>query len=184
MSRVSDEMAPDARREPRRIAFAYSQGEQHRRRGHIVETRMGSGLAGGLLCRALARVRSSTRRSPLRASHPAEPLRGHDGFSISLHKERPMKAIVLTLTLALAVAAGIVIAQERRLDLKDGPGRAQVEANCGSCHSLDYVVMNSPFLDRNGWDGSVNKMIKVFGAPINADDAKAIIEYLSANYGK
>ena len=95
-----------------------------------------------------------------------------------------MKAIVLTLTFALAVIAGIVVAQERRLDLKDGPGRAQVEANCGSCHSLDYVLMNSPFLDRNGWDGSVNKMIKVFGAPINADDAKAIVEYLSANYGK
>jgi hypothetical protein len=95
-----------------------------------------------------------------------------------------MKAIVLTLTFALAVIAGIVAAQERRLDLKDGPGRAQVEANCGSCHSLDYVLMNSPFLDRNGWDGSVNKMIKVFGAPINADDAKAIVEYLSANYGK
>jgi hypothetical protein len=51
MSRVSDEMAPDARREPRRIAIAYSQGEQRRRRGHIVETRMGSGFAGGLLCR-------------------------------------------------------------------------------------------------------------------------------------
>ena len=44
--------------------------------------------------------------------------------------------------------------------------------------------MNSPFLDRNGWDGSVNKMIKVFGAPINAEDAKAIIEYLNTNYGK
>ena len=95
-----------------------------------------------------------------------------------------MKAIVLSLTLALAVIAGIVAAQERRLDLKDGPGRAQVEANCGSCHSLDYVVMNSPFLDRNGWDGSVNKMIKAFGAPINADDAKAIVDYLNTNYGK
>ena len=95
-----------------------------------------------------------------------------------------MKAIVLTLTFALVVIAGIVAAQERRLDLKDGPGRAQVEANCGSCHSLDYVLMNSPFLDRNGWDGSVNKMIKVFGAPINAEDAKAIIEYLNTNYGK
>ena len=95
-----------------------------------------------------------------------------------------MKPILLTLTLALSVAAAIVVAQERRLELKDGPGRAQVEANCGSCHSLDYVVMNSPFLDRNAWDGSVNKMIKVFGAPINADDAKAIVEYLNANYGK
>jgi sulfite dehydrogenase (cytochrome) subunit B len=95
-----------------------------------------------------------------------------------------MKAILPPLTLALAVAAGIVLAQERRLELKDGPGRAEVEANCGSCHSLDYIQMNSPFLDRNGWDGSVNKMIKVFGAPIKADDAKVIIDYLSANYGK
>jgi len=95
-----------------------------------------------------------------------------------------MKPIPLMLTLVVVLAAGIVAAQERRLELKDGPGRAQVEANCGSCHSLDYVVMNSPFLDRNGWDGSVNKMIKVFGAPINTDDAKAIVDYLNTNYGK
>ena len=95
-----------------------------------------------------------------------------------------MKAIFPTISLSLAIAAGIVVAQERRIELKDAPGRAQVEANCASCHSLDYVVMNSPFLDRNGWDASVTKMIKVFGAPINADDAKAIVEYLSANYGK
>ena len=95
-----------------------------------------------------------------------------------------MKSIVPSLLFALALAAGIVVAQERRLELKDGPGRAQVEANCGSCHSLDYVLMNSPFLDRNGWDGSVTKMIKVFGAPINAEDAKAIVDYLNANYGK
>ena len=106
------------------------------------------------------------------------------GFPSTPSRENSMKAILLTLTLALSVAAAIVVAQERRLELKDGSGRAQVEANCGSCHSLDYVVMNSPFLDRNGWDGSVNKMIKVFGAPISADDAKAIIDYLNTNYGK
>jgi mono/diheme cytochrome c family protein len=90
----------------------------------------------------------------------------------------------LPLTLAVALAAGIVAAQERRLELKDGPGRAQVEANCGSCHSLDYVLMNSPFLDRNGWDASVTKMIRVFGAPIQPDDAKSIVDYLNTNYGK
>jgi mono/diheme cytochrome c family protein len=95
-----------------------------------------------------------------------------------------MKPLPLTLTLAVALAAGIVAAQERRLELKDGPGRAQVEANCGSCHSLDYVLMNSPFLDRNGWDASVTKMIRVFGAPIQPDDAKPIVDYLNANYGK
>jgi len=95
-----------------------------------------------------------------------------------------MKTLVLSVLCALAVAAGLGVAQERRIDLKDAPGRAQVEANCGSCHSLDYIQMNSPFLDRNGWDGSVTKMIKVFGAPINAEDAKTIVDYLSANYGK
>jgi sulfite dehydrogenase (cytochrome) subunit B len=95
-----------------------------------------------------------------------------------------MKTLVLTLLCALAVAAAVGIAQERRVELKDAPGRAQVEANCGSCHSLDYIQMNSPFLDRSGWDGSVTKMIKVFGAPINAEDAKAIVDYLGANYGK
>jgi mono/diheme cytochrome c family protein len=88
------------------------------------------------------------------------------------------------LVVALALAAGIVGAQERHLELKNGPGRAEVEANCGSCHSLDYIVLNSPFLDRNGWDGEVTKMVKVFGAPIKPDDAKAIVDYLAANYAK
>ena len=95
-----------------------------------------------------------------------------------------MRPFPLTLILAATLTAGIVVAQERRLELKDGPGRAEVEANCASCHSLDYVLMNSPFLDRNGWDGSVTKMIKVFGAPINAEDAKVIVDYLNANYGR
>ena len=88
------------------------------------------------------------------------------------------------LVIALALAAGLVVAQERRIELKDAPGRAQVEANCGSCHSLDYIVLNSPFLDKNGWDASVTKMIRVFGAPISPEDAKVIGEYLAANYGK
>ena len=91
---------------------------------------------------------------------------------------------VLPFVVALALVAGIVAAQERRLELKDAPGRAQLEANCASCHSLDYVVMNSAFLDRAGWDASVTKMIRAFGAPISPEDAKAIVDYLNANYGK
>ena len=93
-----------------------------------------------------------------------------------------MKTILLIA--ALALAFGIVAAQERKIELKDGPGRAQVEANCGSCHSLDYIPLNSPILDRSGWDAEVTKMIKAFGAPISAEDAKLIVDYLAANYGK
>lgn len=88
------------------------------------------------------------------------------------------------LLFALLAAATLVIAQEKRVALKDGPGRDKVEASCGSCHSLDYIVMNSTFMNRAGWDGSVTKMIKVFGAPINDADAKVIAEYLTTNYGK
>jgi mono/diheme cytochrome c family protein len=90
----------------------------------------------------------------------------------------------LALAAALAIAAGAVVAQERKIDFVDAPGRAEFQANCGSCHSLDYAVMNSPFLDKNGWDASVTKMIKAFGAPIQDADAKAISEYLAKNYGK
>ena len=99
-----------------------------------------------------------------------------------------MKTILLVAALALAV--GIVAAQERKIELKEGPGKQQVEANCGSCHSLDYIVLNSPNVfvkgatAPSGWEVSVTKMIKVFGAAISPEDAKAIVEYLDANYGK
>ena len=91
------------------------------------------------------------------------------------------RLVAFLIGIAFVAAA---IAQERRIALKDGPGLAAFQANCNSCHSLDYVVMNSPFLDRAGWDAAVTKMIKVYGAPISADDAKAITDYLASAYGK
>jgi cytochrome c5 len=75
-------------------------------------------------------------------------------------------------------------ADESRVILKEAAGRALVEAHCTMCHSLDYVQMNSVFLDRKGWETSVNKMIKVMGAPITQEDIGPIIEYLTKYYGK
>jgi cytochrome c553 len=95
-----------------------------------------------------------------------------------------MKPLLLMLTLVAELVAGVVFAQERHLDLKDGPGRAKVEANCGSCHSLDYIQANSPFMNRQVWDAEVTKMIKAFGAPISDADAKEIADYLAKNYGQ
>ena len=77
-----------------------------------------------------------------------------------------------------------VIAGEGDLRLKDAPGRELVAANCSMCHSLDYIQMNSPFLDRKGWEASVNKMIKVMGAPVAEADVQMIVDYLAAQYGK
>jgi len=88
-----------------------------------------------------------------------------------------------TMLIALLVASP-ALADESQVKLKDGEGKATVEANCSMCHSLDYIPMNSVFLDRKGWEGSVNKMIKVMGAPIPERDVPAIVDYLTKNYGK
>jgi len=89
-----------------------------------------------------------------------------------------------TMIALLLIAAAPALAQESQLRLRDGPGRQLVEANCVMCHSLDYIPMNSPFLDRKGWEASVNKMIKVMGAPIAEGDAQKIADYLAGQYGK
>jgi mono/diheme cytochrome c family protein len=88
-----------------------------------------------------------------------------------------------TIALALLLPA-TALADEGQIALKDAPGRDLVLANCVMCHSVDYIPMNSVFLDRKGWEGSVGKMIKVMGAPIAPEDAKQIVEYLVVNYGK
>ena len=91
-----------------------------------------------------------------------------------------MKRILLLTALIAAPA----IADESAIKLKDGAGRELIEKNCVACHSLDYIPMNSPFLDRKGWEGSVTKMIKAMGAPIAADEVPGILDYLARNYGK
>jgi cytochrome c5 len=93
----------------------------------------------------------------------------------------------MTTISAIAVVAllgGGALAQERRIDLKPGPGLQTFQSQCATCHSLDYVVLNSPFLDRAGWDAEVKKMVNAFGAPISAEDQKIIIDYLAASYAK
>jgi hypothetical protein len=89
-------------------------------------------------------------------------------------------APVLAFVLAFASGAG---AQETKVELKDAPGKDKAQ-QCVACHSLDYIQMNSRFLDMAGWTASVNKMINAFGAPIAKEDVEAIASYLAQNYGK
>jgi hypothetical protein len=72
---------------------------------------------------------------------------------------------------------------QENVPLKPGTGMETVEANCSACHSLDYPRINAPFLKRQGWEATVNKMINSFGAPIKPADAKVITDYLAENYG-
>ncbi len=66
--------------------------------------------------------------------------------------------------------------------LKPGPGRDVVEANCGACHTTDYIRMNAPFLTPAAWKIEVTKMRAVFGSPVNDAVAAEILQYLDANY--
>jgi len=104
-------------------------------------------------------------------SYPRGEFRFHDGLT---------RLLLLLGMLAVTSA----LADESAIKLKDGDGRALVEANCVMCHSLDYIPMNSVFLDRKGWEASVNKMIKAMGAPVPERDVSTVVDYLTRNYGK
>lgn len=89
-------------------------------------------------------------------------------------------AAALSLVLVLVDAAA---AQESEVVLKEGQGKDKV-MQCATCHSLDYIPMNSPFLNKAGWSATVAKMINVYGAPIPKEDVEIIVNYLVQNYGK
>jgi mono/diheme cytochrome c family protein len=75
------------------------------------------------------------------------------------------------------------LAAERPIALKPGEGGELVASRCASCHSLDYVTINAPFLSAEQWQASVAKM-RNFGAPLSDDDARAIVAYLATAYGR
>ena len=92
-----------------------------------------------------------------------------------------MRALIIALAAATIALPSAV--EEKPVELKKAPGLDKVEGNCSGCHSLDYIMMNSPFPNAALWDAEVTKMIKAFGAPITDADAAAIKEYLNKNYG-
>ena len=67
------------------------------------------------------------------------------------------------------------------VELADGPGRAEVQIYCNTCHTTRYILMQPP-LPAATWDAEVHKMIKALGAPISESDAEKIIKYLQEHY--
>jgi cytochrome c5 len=111
------------------------------------------------------------------------------------------RTIIIMITMIVMLISGIVYSQNTmsqassekgairsidlpqiRIELKEGEGKVKTETYCNICHSVDYITMQPKF-PRAQWTATVNKMIKVFGAPIQEADAGTIISYLSENYG-
>jgi mono/diheme cytochrome c family protein len=104
-----------------------------------------------------------------------------------------MKKIPVVLTLAALAFAGLVSAiaapvayklPEETAKLKPGPNLELAQNNCTSCHSADYISTQPQSLKprKDFWQTEVNKMIKLYGAPIDQADVPKIVEYLAATY--
>jgi cytochrome c5 len=89
--------------------------------------------------------------------------------------------LLMTFTTCILVATG-ARAGEESIQLKEGTGRDVTGARCSVCHSLDYISMVAPVMNRAAWEKSVRKMIDTFGAPVDEQDAGHIIDYLAAQY--
>ena len=81
-----------------------------------------------------------------------------------------------------AIAAPIPIScLTRRRELKPGPG-VETAVVCRACHSADYISTQPSGKGKAFWRAEVQKMIKVYKAPIAEADAATITDYLATNY--
>ena len=74
-------------------------------------------------------------------------------------------------------------ADEQLVPIRKRPGARLSSTIALPARALDYLRTNSPFLDRRAWQAEITKMTNVFGAPIAPEDANAIADYLTKNYG-
>ena len=81
-----------------------------------------------------------------------------------------------------AAGAAMPAAAAEVTALRDGEGRDLTVGRCIICHSVEYIPANAPAMDRAAWQKSIQKMKERFGAPITDQEAKQILDYLSANY--
>ena len=63
--------------------------------------------------------------------------------------------------------------------LPDGPGVEAVTTNCLACHS-PAMILTQPRLTRKVWEAEVEKMAKVYKAPIDQAAVPQIADYLVA----
>ncbi len=96
-------------------------------------------------------------------------------------------AVVLTVSAmgGLSVlAAGLKIElPPDRAALKPGPGSDLASGQCLICRSADYITTQPPGKPLAFWKAEVQKMKKVFGAPIPEDQIDSVADYLARTYG-
>ena len=89
--------------------------------------------------------------------------------------------MTLTRVPLLAAAAALCsVTAFAQVELPDGPGRAEMDKLCKTCHELARSVSKQQ--DRDGWQATMAKMT-AFGMKGTEEEHKAIVDYLTANFG-
>jgi len=91
-------------------------------------------------------------------------------------------AVTLSTAPLLAQVKGDIAVPYISYEIKMGKGFDAVQSNCLMCHSFGYITNQGP-LSYDAWAKKTQKMIKHFKAPISAEDAKTINDYLFEHYG-
>lgn len=86
-------------------------------------------------------------------------------------------------TAALPVASLKIELPAESTSLRPAAGSDVAARQCATCHSADYVAMQPPGRPLAFWKAEVEKMKKVYGAPIPDDQIEPIAQYLTRAYG-
>lgn len=104
-----------------------------------------------------------------------------------------MKQRLTAILASLSLMTGAALAEQRTYELPEPTaqlrtakgheaGQEAAQANCMACHSVDYIAMQPLGKGKGFWESEVTKMIKVYHAPIDEADGKAIAAYLAEAY--
>jgi mono/diheme cytochrome c family protein len=108
-------------------------------------------------------------------------------------KERAMSVATLPVRTALAAAFALAAAcgalatkielPPETARLANAPGVELANAQCMTCHSVDYVITQPRGKPLAFWKAEVEKMKAVYGAPIPPEDIGPLADYLTRAYG-
>ena len=104
--------------------------------------------------------------------------------------KRTHKTRIAVLASAIVAATAVPAAMGLKIELpketatlKAGSGVDAANAQCLTCHSADYIITQPRDKPFAFWKAEVEKMKKVYGAPIPDDQIDPVADYLTRSYG-
>ncbi len=102
-----------------------------------------------------------------------------------MNRTRAIGLLMVGAVMSAAVFAGTLKIElpAESATLAPGPGVDLANSQCLTCHSAEYVTTQPRDKPLAFWKAEVEKMRKVYGAPVPEDQVQSIAEYLTRSYG-